>query len=103
MVITSQNEKVSVFKIHHFTKTNGTSFAEIAWDIMKDVIEWNSSDFVDEYSTSGDQNYRDYFEFYCALFSHEYESPKSIEIDGEMEIPCKHDNQPSVCYECDEK
>ena len=96
-------KEITILQEHYQTKTNGVSFTEIAWDIMKDIIEWDSSDFVDEYATSGDQNYRDYFEFYCALFSHEYEAPKSIEINGEMEQPCKHDNQPSVCYECDKK
>ena len=90
-VIALENELSSLK--NKTNSSSGTSYTEIAWDIMTDVIEWDSSDFVDEYSTSGDQTYRDYYELYRFLYEHE----KSV-----MEKPCEHDNQPSVCDECEE-
>ena len=68
------------------------SYLETAWDIMTDVIEWDSDDFVDEYSTSGDRTYRDYYNLYRRLYQHE---------ESVMEEPCKHDNQPQVCVDCE--
>lgn len=84
-------EEITVLK-KHYQATSGLSFTEIAWDVMTDNIGWNSSDFVDEYGNN--YTYRDYYELYRFLWEHE---------TSVMEEPCKHDNQPSVCYECDEK
>ena len=89
-VVWAVQSEVALTKANHFAKTSGTSFTEIAWDVMTDIIEWDSSDFVDEYATSGDLNYRDYYELYRFLYQHE---------DSVMETPCKHNNQPSVCEE----
>ena len=91
-VIALENELSSLK--NKTNSSSGTSYTEIAWDIMTDVIEWDSSDFVDEYATSGDLNYRDYYELYRFLYQHE---------DSVMETPCKHNNQPSVCEYCESK